>query len=108
MLKYQKLLNKLKLPKISIWTGEGDFFRLFYFVFTLLPYRWIVDFYKYEKMKSLTKGKPKFMNNYLSIGCDALVTLNFHSERETLPFSNRLFNKVTKNVFVLKLFIQIY
>jgi hypothetical protein len=36
----------------------------------------------------------KFMNNYISVGCDALVTLNFHRKRENLYFANRLLNKV--------------
>jgi hypothetical protein len=39
------------------------------------------------------------MNNYMSIGCDALVTLNFHSNRDSLPFSNRFFNKVISLYF---------
>jgi hypothetical protein len=37
------------------------------------------------------------MNNYVSIGCDALVTLNFHLSRDSLPISNRLFNKVSSS-----------
>ena len=42
------------------------------------------------------KADPQrlLMNNYLSVGCDALVTLNFHQKRQSLPFSNRLLNKV--------------
>lgn len=36
------------------------------------------------------------MNNYASIGVDALVTLNFHKWREDWPgiFANRIINKV--------------
>ena len=36
------------------------------------------------------------MNNYASVGVDALVTLNFHRHRESRPslFGSRLLNKV--------------
>jgi hypothetical protein len=36
------------------------------------------------------------MNNYASVGVDALVTLNFHKQRESRPwlFTHRLINKV--------------
>ena len=36
------------------------------------------------------------MNNYLGVGCDAGVALNFHRQRETRPelFTSRLINKV--------------
>ena len=36
------------------------------------------------------------MNNYVSIGVDALVTLNFHNRRQSWPwfFANRIVNKV--------------
>ena len=33
------------------------------------------------------------MNNYVSVGCDALVTLQFHRERNESYFANRLLNK---------------
>ena len=37
------------------------------------------------------------MNNYASIGVDALVTLNFHRHRESRPslFGSRIVNKVS-------------
>lgn len=38
--------------------------------------------------------KTAYLNNYLSVGCDALVTLNFHRQRNTSYFANRIFNKV--------------
>lgn len=41
-----------------------------------------------------SKFDLKFMNNYISVGCDALVTLNFHKERENQKFANRLLNKL--------------
>merc|ERR1712127_647845 len=34
------------------------------------------------------------MNNYISVGCDALVTLNFHRQRNDMYFANRLLNKL--------------
>lgn len=36
------------------------------------------------------------MNNYLGIGCDAGVALNFHRQRESRPelFTSRIVNKV--------------
>lgn len=54
-----------------------------------------------EQLKSATAAAAvnqeiKYMNNYLSIGCDALVTLNFHLKRKNLFFANRLLNKVKK------------
>ena len=37
------------------------------------------------------------MNNYLGVGCDAGVALNFHRQRESRPelFQSRFINKVT-------------
>lgn len=44
----------------------------------------------------LIGSKHLFMYDYLSIGVDAQVTLNFHRTRESpfYIFSSRLFNKV--------------
>lgn len=43
------------------------------------------------------------MNNYASIGVDALVTLNFHRHRESRPilFGSRLINKVRGQIHAL-------
>ncbi len=53
-----------------------------------------------DKEISLLKAEKKYMNNYISVGCDALVTLNFHRQRNNMFFANRLFNKL--------IFCQIY
>ena len=40
------------------------------------------------------------MNNYLGVGCDAGVALDFHRQRESRPelFQSRFINKVTGRV----------
>lgn len=40
------------------------------------------------------------MNNYFSVGPDALMALNFHTHREKTPsfFSSRIINKVRESV----------
>lgn len=46
--------------------------------------------------KRFGQKKTLFMQNYFSIGVDALVTYNFHKTREnkSIPFSGRIFNKL--------------
>ncbi|BFZ18110.1 hypothetical protein BsWGS_21149 [Bradybaena similaris] len=58
--------------------------------------RWSVEI-KHEKHFGLARpSKTYIMNNYLSVGVDALVTLNFHRQRESWPslFAHRLINKI--------------
>ncbi|KAK3732320.1 hypothetical protein RRG08_055903 [Elysia crispata] len=57
--------------------------------------RWSVDI-RHEKHFGFARpSKTYIMNNYLSVGVDALVTLNFHKQRESWPalFAHRLINK---------------
>lgn len=60
--------------------------------------RWQVQIQKLDKRtNTLVANKPPtkitYMNNYISVGCDALVTLNFHRERNKTFFANRIINK---------------
>ena len=43
------------------------------------------------------------MNNYLGVGCDAGVALNFHRQRESRPqlFQSRFINKVQPQYFII-------
>ncbi|GFO12496.1 diacylglycerol kinase [Plakobranchus ocellatus] len=57
--------------------------------------RWSVEI-RHEKHFGFSRpSKTYIMNNYLSVGVDALVTLNFHRQRESWPalFAHRLINK---------------
>lgn len=42
-------------------------------------------------------GRQLTLNNYMGIGCDAGVALNFHRQRESRPqlFRSRIINKVS-------------
>jgi len=69
--------------------------------------RWMVNI-KNDRKFGLRRNKQIVMNNYFSVGCDALVALNFHRKREQIPkaVSSRLLNKLlffiygTKDTFV--------
>nr|XP_029124250.1 diacylglycerol kinase 1 isoform X2 [Elaeis guineensis] len=61
-------------------------------VVTILD-RWKITI---ESIQSKLSQPPKFMNNYLGIGCDAKVALDIHNLREENPekFCNQFMNKV--------------
>lgn len=46
-------------------------------------------------------SKITYMNNYFSIGCDALVTLNFDRQRNNSYFANRIMNKVIFSLYLM-------
>ncbi|KAL2935472.1 Diacylglycerol kinase 1 [Bienertia sinuspersici] len=58
----------------------------------------ILDRWKIETLNQQGKPlqTPKFMNNYLGVGCDAKVALDIHNMREENPekFYNQFMNKV--------------
>ncbi len=59
--------------------------------------RWKVSM-EHKRYLGLRKGARELtMNNYLGVGCDAGVALNFHRQRECRPelFKSRLINKVS-------------
>ncbi|XP_031093924.1 diacylglycerol kinase 2 [Ipomoea triloba] len=58
--------------------------------------RWSVDITHEKSALDTKKVKPKFMMNYLGIGCDAKVAYEFHLNREENPmkFCSRFVNKL--------------
>ncbi|KRZ69681.1 Diacylglycerol kinase epsilon [Trichinella papuae] len=57
--------------------------------------RWLVSIVSPTKLGMKWSKSEYKMNNYLSVGVDALVTLNFHNRRHSLPrvLSGRFMNK---------------
>jgi diacylglycerol kinase (ATP) len=90
--------------RVVLLTHNGRFFPLSYSLTHFICHfcRWMIKFEKLTASKALSppsrstpSGTVKYMNNYISVGCDALVTLNFHRQRNNLFFANRILNKVT-------------
>ncbi|XP_033117260.1 diacylglycerol kinase epsilon-like [Anneissia japonica] len=66
--------------------------------------RWTTTIRYQPKFKIRRPNKVVTMNNYFSVGCDALLALNFHRQRESKPhwFTNRVINKAWYLVFGAK------
>ncbi|KAK7051141.1 hypothetical protein SK128_011602 [Halocaridina rubra] len=71
--------------------------------------RWKVCYTPCRSLGMHMPTREVFMNNYLSIGVDALVTLNFHRARQSpfYIFSNRLINKKAPQPFNFFLLILV-
>lgn len=90
------------------YVGDGDIEEILTEIDAASPIkldRWLVRISKNNECLKKTKNSldekskllkidKKYMNNYISIGCDALVTLNFHRQRNDLFCANRLLNKL--------------
>lgn len=61
-----------------------------------MRFRWSVAIKPYGALGFRGSYRNLFMYNYISVGVDAQVTLNFHRTRESrfYLFSHRIFNKV--------------
>jgi len=66
--------------------------------------RWKVTLTPLKGDKADKTGREIFIQNYLSVGVDALVTYNFHRTRENarIPFSGRLYNKLLYFIYGTK------
>ena len=69
--------------------------------------RWKVSM-EHKRYMGLRKGARELtMNNYLGIGCDAGVALNFHRQRESRPrlFTSRIINKVRVKLLIKSMYV---
>lgn len=57
-------------------------------------FRWKVEVTATKHLGLRIPNKTLYMYNYLSVGVDAQVALDFHRTRESMSFGNRVFNKV--------------
>uniref|UniRef100_A0A8C9YLU4 Diacylglycerol kinase n=1 Tax=Sander lucioperca TaxID=283035 RepID=A0A8C9YLU4_SANLU len=90
------VLDAIDTMKLKVrWDSIALFVFLLFLLISciLIFFRWKVQ----VASKGLYFRKPKVlsMNNYFSVGPDALMALNFHAHREKTPsfFSSRIINK---------------
>lgn len=81
------------------YVGEIDMEEIFYRVEAAEPVsmdRWKIDIKPAKHFGFRYPSRTYIMNNYASVGVDALVTLNFHKQRERMPglFTSRIINKL--------------
>ena len=93
-------------PKVSLISSFELFLSMCSFIFTSRyvanQAMWVWGFVLTDTFSSTCKthtARPPqvlSMNNYFSVGPDALMALNFHTHREKTPsfFSSRIINKV--------------